>query len=141
MDNFFTSIFVRLIRRVLQIFCNTRSLMSLSLYSRLAIQYRAFLMDSISFSVASSIERGPFIFCSSSVNAVPELKKITTCSDRFNAGVTRPHVINSRFTFKSRSRRFGIHTYMYKRKSFVWFSCLRFTFTSRWNTGLIHIYF
>ena len=43
------------------------------LFKRLFIQHRAFAMDSVSFSVASRIERG--LFCSSPVNAVREREK------------------------------------------------------------------
>jgi len=76
------------------------------LFKRLFIQYRAFVMDLINFSAASRIERGPLNFvprpCMLCVN-------VKNRSDRFHARVSRSHVINSRFTFTSRSRRYGIH--------------------------------
>jgi len=86
-----------------------------------------FVMDLISNSVASRIERGLLIFVPCPLfNTVCEREKIATCSDRFHARVTRSHIINLRFTFTSRSRRYEIHTI--ENRLFD-FSRSRFTFT------------
>jgi len=100
------------------LFCNDRSLRSVSLYSCRDWSNCTghFLMDSSSFSVASCIERHrSFYFCSSPVNAVRELVKSLHVAIGFTLGL-HGHVINLRFTFTSRSRRYGIHS----KNSSVW---------------------
>ena len=83
------------------------------LFKRLFIQYRAFVMDSISFSVASRIKE-VFLFLFLARQCCAWTWKITTCSDRFHARASRSHVINSRFTLTPIRN-------TYNRRSCVWF--------------------
>jgi len=100
------------------------------LLKRLFIQYRAFVMDSISFSVASRIERGLPMFLA--VNAVREREKSLHVSPSRFTVTCHKFAFHVYVAFMSRSRRYGIHTI--ENRSFD-FSRSRFTFTYRWNTG------
>ena len=100
------------------------------LFKRQFTQYRAFVMESISFSVVSRIERGLFI-------SVPRpwMLCVNVKNRYMKRSVSRSHVINSRFTFTSPPRLYGIHTI--ENRLFD-FSCPRFTFTSRSSRYGIH---
>jgi len=105
------------------------------LFKRLFMQCRVFVMDLISFSVASRIERGLLIL-------VPRPWMLcVNVKNRFHARISRSH-----------NHKFALHVHValtpiwntYNRKSFVWLFALashsRFKFTYRWNTGLMLVY-